>query len=52
VSDDGVGGADPSLGSGLHGLAARVESLRGRLEVSSPPGRGTRLTAEIPLAQQ
>jgi signal transduction histidine kinase len=49
VADDGVGGADPARGSGLHGLAARVESLSGRLEVHSPPGHGTRLTAEIPL---
>ena len=49
VSDDGVGGADPAHGSGLHGLAARVESLNGRLDVDSPPGHGTRITAEIPL---
>src|SRR4051812_29115152 len=49
VSDDGVGGADPADGSGLHGLAARVESLNGRLEVNSPRGRGTRIRAEIPL---
>jgi signal transduction histidine kinase len=49
VCDDGIGGADPAKGSGLHGLAARVESLRGQLAVSSPPGRGTRITAEIPL---
>jgi signal transduction histidine kinase len=50
VSDDGVGGADPAQGSGLRGLAARVEALNGRLNVESPPGRGTRITAEIPLA--
>jgi signal transduction histidine kinase len=49
VSDDGVGGADPSRGSGLRGLAARVEALNGRLDVDSPPGRGTRITAVIPL---
>ena len=49
VADDGVGGADPARGSGLHGLAARVESLNGRLDVDSPPGRGTRIRAEIPL---
>jgi signal transduction histidine kinase len=49
VSDDGVGGADPARGSGLHGLAARVESLDGRLDVDSPPGQGTRIRAEIPL---
>jgi signal transduction histidine kinase len=49
VSDDGVGGADPSHGSGLHGLAARVESLNGRLHVNSPRGQGTRIEAVIPL---
>ena len=49
VCDDGIGGADPAQGSGLHGLAARVESLRGQLAVDSPRGRGTRITAEIPL---
>jgi signal transduction histidine kinase len=49
VSDDGVGGADPASGSGLRGLAARVEALNGRLDVDSPPGGGTRITAEIPL---
>ena len=49
VADDGVGGADPDHGSGLRGLAARVEALNGHLGVDSPPGRGTRLRAEIPL---
>jgi signal transduction histidine kinase len=49
VVDDGVGGADASLGSGLRGLADRVEALDGRLEVESPPGAGTRVWAEIPL---
>ena len=49
VVDDGVGGADPSAGSGLRGLADRVEALGGRLRVNSPAGGGTRLTAEIPL---
>jgi signal transduction histidine kinase len=48
VSDDGVGGADPAGGSGLRGLAARVEALNGRLDVDSPPERGTRIKAEIP----
>ncbi len=50
VSDDGVGGADPAGGSGLRGLAARVEALNGRLDVDSPRGGGTRITAEFPLA--
>ncbi len=50
VSDDGVGGASPD-GSGLVGLADRVAVLDGRLEVDSPPGAGTRVTAAIPLAR-
>jgi signal transduction histidine kinase len=49
VSDDGVGGADPATGSGLRGLADRVEALGGALEVVSPAGAGTSLRAEIPL---
>jgi signal transduction histidine kinase len=48
VADDGVGGADPGQGSGLRGLADRISALGGRLEVSSPPGAGTRVTASIP----
>jgi len=50
VADDGVGGASAERGSGLRGLADRVEALDGRLEVSSPPGAGTILTAELPVA--
>jgi signal transduction histidine kinase len=49
VSDDGVGGADPVRGSGLRGLADRVGALDGKLAITSPPGRGTRLRAEIPV---
>jgi PAS domain S-box-containing protein len=49
VGDDGVGGADAAKGSGLSGLADRVEALDGRLEVDSEPEGGTRLLAEIPL---
>jgi signal transduction histidine kinase len=48
VSDDGIGGAEPVPGSGLAGLADRVEALGGRLHIESPAGRGTQLTAEIP----
>ena len=48
VSDDGVGGADPALGTGLRGLADRVEALNGRLDVESSPIGGTRISAEIP----
>ncbi len=48
VTDDGAGGADPATGSGLRGLADRVEALGGSLEVVSPAGAGTSLRAEIP----
>jgi signal transduction histidine kinase len=48
VTDDGVGGADAAQGSGLRGLADRVAALDGTLALESPPGRGTRLHAEIP----
>ena len=48
VADDGVGGADPARGSGLRGLGDRVQAVGGRLEVSSPPGKGTRLPALLP----
>jgi signal transduction histidine kinase len=48
VSDDGVGGANPARGSGLRGLADRVEALGGAFVVESPQGKGTRLRAEIP----
>jgi PAS domain S-box-containing protein len=49
VADDGSGGADAARGSGLLGLADRVEALDGRLRVDSPAGRGTRVLATIPL---
>jgi len=52
VSDDGPGGADPGKGSGLTGLADRVDALGGSFRVESAPGRGTRLAAEIPLGGQ
>jgi signal transduction histidine kinase len=50
VVDDGIGGADTERGSGLRGLADRVEALGGRLRVWSPHGGGTRVRAEIPCA--
>ncbi len=50
ITDDGKGGADPDHGSGLRGLADRVEALDGRLRVWSPDSGGTRLRAEIPCA--
>jgi signal transduction histidine kinase len=49
VSDDGCGGADADLGSGLRGLTDRVEALGGTLTIASPPAGGTRLVAELPL---
>jgi signal transduction histidine kinase len=48
ISDNGIGGATTGAGSGLHGLANRVEALGGRLSVSSPDGRGTAIHAEMP----
>jgi signal transduction histidine kinase len=50
IADDGVGGADVAQGSGLRGLADRVEALDGRLRVVSPLGAGTVVTAELPCA--
>jgi len=49
IADDGVGGADPRRGSGLRGLADRIDALGGRFRVDSPSGRGTRLVAELPI---
>jgi PAS domain S-box-containing protein len=49
VTDDGAGGADPAGGTGLRGLADRIEALNGTLSVESPPGSGTRILAEIPV---
>ena len=48
IADDGIGGADPGRGSGLSGLVDRVQAVGGRIEISSPPGHGTRLRAELP----
>jgi signal transduction histidine kinase len=49
VHDDGVGGADPSAGSGLRGMADRVSALGGRLEIDSTAGEGTTVRARIAL---
>ena len=49
VSDDGVGGADAAHGTGLRGLADRIEALEGQFYLDSPPERGTRISAEIPV---
>jgi signal transduction histidine kinase len=50
VADDGRGGADPESGSGLRGLFDRVGAVGGTLEIDSPAGAGTTLTARLPLA--
>jgi signal transduction histidine kinase len=50
IADDGVGGADAAHGSGLHGLADRVEALGGHLLITSPLGAGTVIVAELPCA--
>jgi signal transduction histidine kinase len=48
VTDDGIGGADPEAGSGLRGLLDRVSAVGGRLDVDSPPGRGTTVRVTLP----
>jgi signal transduction histidine kinase len=48
ISDDGVGGADIDLGTGLRGLSERLASHEGQLEVDSEPGRGTTVRADVP----
>jgi signal transduction histidine kinase len=50
VCDDGDGGADPALGSGLTGLKDRVEALGGTIAIHSPVGAGTSLYVDLPLA--
>jgi signal transduction histidine kinase len=49
VCDDGIGGADAGHGSGLAGLAQRVSTVDGRIDVSSPPGGPTLVTVTLPL---
>jgi signal transduction histidine kinase len=51
VSDDGAGGADPSRGTGLTGLARRAASVDGTFEIDSPPGGPTLLTVDLPCAR-
>src|SRR4051794_5725245 len=50
VQDDGVGGADPALGSGLVGLTDRVEALGGKLTLHSPRAGGTTLHIDLPVS--
>jgi signal transduction histidine kinase len=52
VRDDGVGGADPTSGTGLRGLRDRVDALDGRLDIESPVGVGTTITVEMPLERR
>jgi signal transduction histidine kinase len=52
IRDDGIGGADPTQGSGLIGLSDRVEALGGKIEISSPTRRGTSLLVTIPVVDQ
>jgi signal transduction histidine kinase len=52
VRDDGAGGADPARGSGLAGLADRVEALGGSIHILSPAGAGTHITVDLPLGYE
>jgi signal transduction histidine kinase len=52
VADDGVGGADTGAGSGLRGLADRLDAIGGTLSVESPPGAGTTIRARAPVAPE
>jgi len=52
ISDDGVGGADIDLGTGLRGLTDRLAAIEGELEVDSRPGRGTTVRARIPCPRR
>jgi signal transduction histidine kinase len=49
IADDGRGGADATAGTGLRGLSDRIAALGGQIEVDSPPGAGTRVSARLPL---
>jgi signal transduction histidine kinase len=52
IRDDGVGGADPAGGSGLAGLADRVEALGGSIHVHSAAAAGTNITVDLPLENE
>jgi signal transduction histidine kinase len=52
ISDDGVGGADPTRGSGLFGLRDRVEVIGGEIDVASPEGAGTTIVVTLPVAHE
>jgi len=51
IRDDGVGGADPSRGSGLTGLSDRIQALGGQLQIESPRGSGTSIEVRIPVGE-
>jgi signal transduction histidine kinase len=51
ISDDGVGGADPDLGSGLRGLSDRLATIEGQLDIDSKAGKGTTVRARIPISR-
>jgi len=51
IEDDGIGGAEPDRGTGLMGLTDRIEAGNGRIDIHSPSGGGTRITARIPLGR-
>jgi signal transduction histidine kinase len=48
IRDDGAGGADPRHGTGLTGLADRLESIGGTITITSPPGIGTTIAVQLP----
>ena len=50
IGDDGIGGVDPSAGSGLEGLRDRIAAVDGTLEIRSRPQQGTVLRARLPVA--
>ncbi len=50
VRDDGIGGVDAGRGSGILGLTDRVEALGGSISITSPPGHGTTISVELPIA--
>jgi signal transduction histidine kinase len=51
ISDDGVGGPDPDLGTGLRGLSDRLAAIEGQLNFESKPGHGMTVRARIPRPQ-
>jgi signal transduction histidine kinase len=52
VSDDGIGGADASSGSGLTGLVDRVEAIGGTIQIESPPDAGTAVHVKLPTGRR